>query len=234
MSFRFFVVAITILYVAGCDFGNKDKQQEASLKKGNVVSDSITQRNLIYGENNADSDSVFFYFEKAKLLPQSIRAVRITQTIDSSRIGSLDFYAEDISSVFSQRRIEKITPVLLFYVETLFNVIEENALSLLSEEFDNMPESAQRAAVQDEIYNRASSLERAKNILEAVLGTGTEQRAEALLLYGVVLYNLGDYEDNVEIVYSEYLKMMQEKGLADEVPAYVTNPEERSRIGEDW
>lgn len=224
MNSNFFVFGLSLFLLMGC-VGRSNQQ---------IARNTGSQKERLTFGSSLNTDSVYYFYERAELLPESCRAVRIIEVIDSSEIGSLDFYASDIQSVFSNSRIEEITPVLLYYVGNLLSACVEKSETLLSEEFERMPESAQRAAVQSEMHYRESLLRRSKNILEAVLGTKTEHRSQALLLYGNVLYNLGDYEDEVEIVYAEYFMMMQEKGLTDEVPEYVTNPEERRRIGEDW
>ena len=234
MNFRFYIVAIAILLFAGCHSGNKEIKKEDSVKKGNVASDLISQNKFVDGEKNADTDSVFYYYKKAKLLPETTKAFKIIETLDSSKLGVLDFYACEINDEFCPSRIERITPVLLYYVDVLFQDITEYYMHIYNENFDNLPEPLQRVDVQSEMNSRENKLKRAKNILEAVLSTNTERRPQALLLYGNVLYNLGDYEDEVENVYAEYYKMMQEKGLTDEVPEYVTDPAERRIIGEDW
>lgn|SRR5690554_207380 len=224
MNFNFLVFGLSLFLLMGC--GGRSNQQ--------IVRNSCSQKENLALGSSLNTDSVFYFYERAKLLPESCRAVRIIEVMDSSAIGSLDFYASDIQGVFSNSRIEEITPVLLYYVDYLLSACIEKSETLLSEEFERMPESAQRAAVQSEMHYRESLLRRSKNILEAVLSTNTEHRPQALLLYGNVLYNLGDYEDEVENVYAEYYKMMQEKGLTDEVPEYVTDPAERRIIGEDW
>lgn len=195
----------------------------------NLYAENNTLNKSESSETIVTVDSIFYYYKEARQLPAGTKAFKGLEVLDRSKLGSLDLYATDITDVFSKSRIEEIFPILLYYVELLFLNCEEYHRDIFNENFDNMPESAQRIDVQSEMNSRKNKLTKAKNILEAILCTNKEDKANAILLYGNVLYNLYE-EESAEKAYSEYYNIMKEKGMEKEVPSYVIHPDERKMI----
>lgn len=227
MNFKILtIVVIAIMLFNSCNSKAKNETQNNSECRNTTN----TKEEKVKLE--VDLDSVFYYYNKVKQLPEGTQAYKIIEVLDNSKLGSLDNDASGIKNSFSNEKLKAISPVLLYYVSTTLLDCQQTYERYFDEEFDNMPESAQRATVQSEMNSRENKLKKAKNILEAVLSVELEDKSQALLLYGNVLYNL-DEDKNAEKAYSEYFNIMKEKGKIDEVPGYVTNPDERKEIGEE-
>lgn len=225
MNYRILIIAIiSILLVESCNSSSKNKALIKSNSRDSIVT--------IDGRGKLNEDSVLYYYNEAKLLSKETEAFKVLKVLDKSKLGTLDFYASDIKNVFSKTRIKEISSCLLYYVKYLFISCEEYHKDIFNDNFDNMPESAQRASVQSEMNSRENKLKKAKNILDAVLSLDTDDKAQALLLYGDVLYNLYEKE-NAEKAYSEYYNIMKEEGMEKEVPSYVVNPDERKMIDDE-